>query len=74
MAEETGPWIATCDVEGNTFCEWSQIVPREEYAKILMVMHIVVKHPAEYKKFTGKDPEEMAYTYREFIDVTKKLL
>lgn len=67
-------WLASCNIEGMLICEWSQLAPKEEFAKVLMVMHAVVKHPKEYHEITGKDPEAMAFTYREYLEAVKAMI
>lgn len=72
--DKEGPWMASCDIQGQSFCDWSTLAPREEFCKILMVMHVLVKHPADYQRITGKDPEMAAYAYRDCLDGVKRLI
>jgi hypothetical protein len=56
------PWAALCDE-----CEWSRTCKNDEIAKVVAVLHTVVKHPERYRSDTGKDPEEAEFMYRDLI-------
>lgn len=70
MIMKLGPrqdWAATCSL-----CEWSSTQPTEEEAKIVSVLHVLMKHPLHYELINGKDPGAMQWEYREQIDKYRK--
>lgn len=71
-ADESGNFMATCLTYPN--CHWDILVPKEEFAVIMEVCHMVMKHPDEYKAMTGKDPDEVKFHYREYINACGRLL
>lgn len=76
-------WMSTCQANlgsGSFFeidkakCDWSQIAPNEAIGKILSVLHVLVKHPEQYKEITGKDPERAAFDYRAELEKFRRFL
>ncbi len=48
-------------------CGWDALTDSESDARIISVCHVLVKHPEEYQRATGKDPERMRREYAEHI-------
>lgn len=67
-----GPWLATC--EHSAICDWELMLEDEDTAKIAAVCHVLLRHPTLYYETTGKDPEQMAHTYREYIERLRRYL
>jgi hypothetical protein len=66
-------FVATCaaDGVGGEPCDWSEPAPVESEAKVLTALHVLHRHPEEYRKFTGKDPDAKKFEYREYANAYK---
>lgn len=64
--EEMG---VTCEL-----CEWSAIAHDQGEAKVLQVLHFLIKHPMDYFQATGKRPEDAREAYAVQIALYRKKL
>lgn len=55
-------------------CEWDKYCVSEKEATILEVLHRLEKHPEEYRKLTGKDPELAKHEHWEMLRIYKRML
>lgn len=62
-------WGCVCSL-----CDWSWTAASEEEAKVVSVLHVLVRHPEDYQKTTGKDPEHAAWVYQEQVYHYRKVL
>lgn len=55
-------------------CSWDHLCNTQEYGQFLEVLHVLVKHPEQYRRDTGNDPDEMKFKYKEYIEAWGHLL
>lgn len=60
-------WAALCEI-----CEWERTMPSEKEAKVVTVLHVLVRHPDKYLEATGKDPGPAMFFYAEQINAYRK--
>lgn len=65
------PTAAVCDVPG---CEWSHTAFNKPEALVISVLHAVKRHPEEYQRDTGKNPEAVLHKYREYLYAYRKVI
>lgn len=46
-------------------CEWDMLCKSEEFGRMLETLHMIKRHPDEYRSLLGKDPEEAARLYHQ---------
>lgn len=61
----------SCEESG---CDWDTYDETEERVQVLWVLHMVVKHPQEYFNMTGKDPEEVMFQYKDWLNTFRSRL
>lgn len=55
-------------------CGWSHVLFNENEAKLVSVLHVVVRHPEKYHETTGKDPANSEWEYRDYIRAYRRYL
>jgi hypothetical protein len=63
------PHAATCDL-----CEWSHTAYNENEARIIAVIHVLIRHPDEYAATTGNDPHQKRYEYSDYVTAYRKVI
>lgn len=82
LTREDDTWLATCFAKATASpleidraeCDWDRLCTSESLAREVAVLHVLVKHPQQYKEITGKDPEKAAFDYREQIEALRRHL
>lgn len=62
-------WAATCEV-----CEWSASLRNEQEGRIVIVLHMLTRHPERYLLITGKDPDIARLEYHDLLVTYRKEL
>lgn len=55
-------------------CEWDHYGISEQDAVVAETLHLLTKHPDEYQRLTGKDPEIATLEHYEMIQHYRKVL
>lgn len=63
------PWFCDCPV-----CDWDRVAPSEQVGRLVEVLHLLTKHPDDYRHITGNDPEIKAKEYQEYVDHFRRYL
>ena len=71
-------YLADCIAK---LCEWDYLCDKfttetenEQFGRVLEGLHVLVKHPEQYQKDTGKDPAQQEYVYRELLKTVRHVL
>lgn len=55
-------------------CDWDHIYDTYQGAVICETLHMLTKHPEQYRDLTGKDPEVMKRKYEDEIKFFRRTL
>lgn len=75
------PHYVDCPVRDLRGCDWDHFSEtgrtqqeRQNEGVIVEMLHLLTKHPVDYRSRTGKDPDQQAKKFAEQIRIWRKFL